>query len=609
MANFIVISPGKDDRTQARDLFRQSLNLARILKRQEAMGTIENGWSYAAVCRRRNGSGSSPVTDIRTGCWLISVGSWFHNHGFSVGEESRLLERYLEVGQPTLAHELEGFFIIVVGDSRTKDLWLITDIIGSCHAFMRRIGQTTVVAGSSLLLAAMAPYTLDDTGCREFLDAGVIYEDRTIYREVRKVGPAAIYRIRDGIVEQVSRYWRASDIRGSELEGHAATEMLWGALTCAASRIGKVFPHPVCDLTGGYDSRSVVAAFQDANVRFSTTVSGPASSGDVKVAHGLAKLLNLPLLHLAPRPDEVVQNVKQAAQLTDGEYDIVEYAQVLSVHRTLMDRFHASVNGSFGEVARGYWWELLFPHAGERTKLDALRLASRRYATQMLDSSIYARQSKFHLASHMADVIERANAGIESGPNTSQMDHAYLVMRMQRWQGRIASSTDQLWPCLSPFMFRSVLEAILRVSPRCRRRSLLIRSMLSEFSPVLADYPLEFGYPARPLTWDSFYRFWPIPVLYAKKVMKKLVPGVRASGFSRSQSPKDPLPRLWLWKEQEVQAMLQPRTMRSRELYDCQSLDRFLVASRQDRFAFGEQWARILSLEWALSELKGVSLR
>jgi hypothetical protein len=454
----------------------------------------------------------------------------------------------------------------------------------------------------------MAPYTLDETGCREYLDAGVIYEDRTIYREVRKVGPAAIYRICDGIVEQVSRYWRSSDIRGRELEGHAATEMLWGALTGAASRIGKVFPNPVCDLTGGYDSRSVVAAFHDANVRFSTTVSGPASSGDVVVAHGLAKLLNLPLLHLAPQSDEVVQNVKQAVQLTDGEYNIVEYAQILAIHRTLMDRFHASVNGSFGEVARGYWWELLFPHAGERKKLDALLLASRRYATQMLDPSIYARQSKFHLASHMTDVIERTNAGIETAPNTSQMDHAYLVMRMQRWQGRIASSTDQLWPCLSPFIFRSVLEAILRVSPRCRRRSLLIRSMLSEYSPVLADYPLEFGYPARPLTWDTFYRFWPIPVLYAKKVMKRLAPGAIASDFFRSESPKEPPPRLRLWKEQEVQAMLQPRTMRSRELYDCPSLERFIVASRRDPFAFSDQWARILSLEWTLSALEGVTL-
>jgi hypothetical protein len=513
------------------------------------------------------------------------------------------LERYLEVGDEKLAQELEGFFVIIVGDARTKDLRVITDVIGSCHGFVRTIGQTTVVAGSSLLLAGMAPYTLDDIGCREFLDTGVIYEDRTIYREIRKLGPAAIYRVRDGILEQGNRYWRSSDVGAGNLQGHAATEILWDKLIDAAHRIGKVFPNPVCDLTGGFDSRSIVAAFHHANVKFSTTVSGPAGSSDAVVAHGIAKLLDLPHLHLAPRSETVAQDVKQALQLTDGEYNIVEYAQIFGIHRILMDRFHVSINGSFGEVARGYWWELLYPHAGEQTKLDASLVAQRRYATQLLDSSISASQNTFHLASHMADVIERTNAGIEATTNTAQMDHAYLVMRMQRWQGRIASSTDQLWPCLSPFMFRSVLEAMLRVTPRFRRRSLLIRSMLAEFSPALANYPLEHGYPALPATWNTLYRFWPVPFLYAKKVMKKLGVGGGRSSSPSSWSPQDLPPRLRLWKEPAVQALLQPRTMKSRGLYEREALERFIVDSRRETFAFSDQWARVLSLEWTLSTL------
>ena len=48
------------------------------------------------------------------------------------------------------------------------------------------------------------------------------------------------------------------------------------------------------------------------------------------------------------------------------------------------------------------------------------------------------------------EAVARAGAAITQFPNTSQMDNAYLTLRMQRWQGRIASSTNQIWPALSP---------------------------------------------------------------------------------------------------------------------------------------------------------------
>jgi hypothetical protein len=154
----------------------------------------------------------------------MSAGSWFHSSGFSVGEERGLLERYLDVGPERLAREIEGFVVVVIGDARTQDIHVITDVIGSCHAFVRTVGRTTVVAGSSMLLAGLAPYALDPTGCREFLDAGVIYEDRTVYREVRKLGPATVHTLHDGTLKHGSRYWRLSDIGDADLEGPVATQ-------------------------------------------------------------------------------------------------------------------------------------------------------------------------------------------------------------------------------------------------------------------------------------------------------------------------------------------------------------------------------------------------
>jgi hypothetical protein len=205
------------------------------------------------------------------------------------------------------------------------------------------------------------------------------------------------------------------------------------------------------------------------------------------------------------------------------------------------------------------------------------------------------------VAAHFAGVIERTNAGLAGFPNTFQMDHAYLMMRMQRWQGRIASSTNQIWPCLSPFLFRSVLETMLRTRALLRWRSLLVRKMLARFQPEMAAYPLEHGFPAEPTTWKNFYRFWPLASYFGHKVASKLA---RTMGVHRAaaEAPVGSrfVPRLALWREEAVKDLLLPAKMKLSGWLDPVALEAFFQRSQQPGFSFDEQWARVLSLELAL---------
>jgi asparagine synthase (glutamine-hydrolysing) len=357
----------------------------------------------------------------------------------------------------------------------------------------------------------------------------------------------------------------------------------------------------VCDLTGGYDSRVVVAALLGSGLSFSTVVSGAANSADVRVSRALAKLANLPHLHISPALAVSFSEAKQALSLTDGEYNIVEYANVMRVHKQLSQHFDISINGSFGELARGYWWELLFPHTGSRMKLDAQRVARGRFAAKPFDALLFPASSALDLASHLAGVIERSNAGLEQSPNTLQLDNVYLTLRMQRWQGKIASSTNQLWPCLSPFMFRSVLEVILQAQSGARQRSLLIRRMLAHFQTKLANVPLEHGYPPLPMNWKTWHRFWPLGVYYGKRLGNRL--GIGNSKTDSVNLTVLPL-RLQLWADREVNDLLEPSAMRLGALLDRDHLRRYITASKDHNFFWDEQWMRLLTMECALRELE-----
>ena len=245
-----------------------------------------------------------------------------------------------------------------------------------------------------------------------------------------------------GVLSKQECYWPVDKLKPESLNGDTAVHSLKDAIQTAARRIETLAPRILCDLTGGYDSRTLVAGFLSVGIPVTTTVAGSEKDPDVRISSALSHMAALPHICLNPEPIRSYEQIRNALEFTDGEYDILEYARVLEIHKQLAGRFDATLNGSFGEVARGYWWEILVPHVGKRQKLDARKAARLRYMPRGFDPSLFPSAQRIDLEEHYAGVIERTNAGLEDSPNTFQLDNIYLRLRMQRWQGRIASSTE-----------------------------------------------------------------------------------------------------------------------------------------------------------------------
>ncbi|MGE0128629.1 MAG: hypothetical protein AB7U82_11160 [Blastocatellales bacterium] len=597
MGNFFAVVSHDIAQAKSEELFRLGLDRAQRIKSQAPKNIVDVAYARAASFARGNGSGGDMATDAATGCWLMAAGSWFHADGYASGNESRLLQSIVETSVARVAQGLEGFFVIVFCDARSREMFVVTDLMGSRHCFIRAMRDCVAVSTSSLLLAALDDVTPDPLGCEEFLRTGAIYEDRTLFREVKKLAPATVSRFAKGRLTDTVCYWRMSDLDPEAFDGERAARSLGERLTHAARRIAGVYQRPVCDLTGGYDSRSVVAAFMRAGVEFETTVAGRDADPDVVISKGLSNLTGAPHRHFEPDTEISAENLKQALLLTDGECDLIRYARVQSLHNQLSTEFDVSVNGSYGEIARGYWWELLFPKTGKREQIDCRRLAAKRYAADPCSPDLFPPDQGLDIIEHLAIVIGRLNRRLGGWPNTAQMDHAYLTLRMQRWQGRIASGTDQIWPCLSPFMFRSALEAALQTTVRTRKRSKLVRNLMTMLSPQLAAYQLEYGHPAAPFTLTSLPRFTPAAWRYAGKAWGRANKRWLNRPAVSTSSEAD---RLRLWDDEEIQETLDPANMRLNRLIDQLRLRDFLESSRRPGFVFDQQWSRLLTVEMTL---------
>ena len=211
MGNFIAIVPRAPLSRRSGSLQR-GIELAQRLKRQTLADMVERAWGSAAAFRRANGSAATIATDDKSQSWLLAPGTWFHRDGFASGAESQLLASYLKSGARVLARALDGFFCVVIGDGRTNETIVITDVAGSYHCFVRETPEGLAIAGSSLLLAGLGDFHLDPLACLEFFRTGVVYEDRSCYAEVRKLGPASISLFRDGASSVNSGFMKISSI-------------------------------------------------------------------------------------------------------------------------------------------------------------------------------------------------------------------------------------------------------------------------------------------------------------------------------------------------------------------------------------------------------------
>ncbi len=601
MSSFLILLSRPEHRAERSLLSRAGLEIFRETKSRSTSESIESDWASAAAFPRRNGTGSRVVSDEATGSWLIAAGTWFHRSGLQSGEEASLLRRYLDSGADALAQHLEGFFAIAIGDGRSREVSVLTDIVGSCHCFAAEWEHGIALSTSSFALASMTRASLDPIGCQEFLRTGIIYEDRSLYREVRKLGPASVHLFSSTGPSHSNPYWSMAGLDPDRFRGREAVARVGEELVRTAHLVADAFPKPVCDLTGGYDSRAVVAAFLRAGVPFETVVSGNEDSPDVVVSNQLARLAGIKHTRSSGSEPVTWELVKRAFTVTDGECDLAEYARVLRNHEGLLKRFDISVNGSFGEVARGYWWELLVPRVGARRPLDARRVAARRFAAGAVDGLLFPPDRELDLVSHFGEIIERAKSGLNGFPNSFQMDHVYLTLRMQRWQGRIASSTDQLWPCLSVFLRREVLETILQIPAGQRRGSAFARHLLLHLNPELANAPLEHGYPPLPVTWKTLHRFWPVPIHYGKRALHKIRPPRQPAAAATSNAA--PPPWIRFASVEEVRDLLRPQEMRVGGLVGAEVLSRFLSVPRMDR-SYEQTWTRLLTVEYTLRRLE-----
>lgn len=595
-----------DETAPSEPTFRQGVQALESFKQVRISDEATSAMASLAVAPAAK-SQSMGITRSADGqVWIADFGMWLPVPAKSGCDATWLIEQYLAHGVESLAQRVQGMFVLVVVDLRQRRVHVITDQCGSIHVYCRKLADGYAVSLSSAALAMLGKGQLDPVAVHEFIATGIIYEDRSLWQGISKIGPATVLTLGGG--ESRSRcYWQFSEVRPESLGLSEAVARTHHALVSVLKALPLADVPLVSDLTGGYDSRFLLSGLLEADRSFTTTVSGATGHPDVVVAGRIADEMGLQHQHIRSNPVPTPEEFDAALRMTDGEYDAFDYARILATHRRLSAGHSMSLNGSFGELARGYWWELLWPRLGQRKTLDVTMVARRRFAAIGYDKSIFAPNAQLDLAEHMAAVAGRAIAPLAGFPNTTQMDCVYYTLRMQRWQGRITSATNQLWPAFSPIGFIEVLDPILSAKAASRFRSLFVRDTFARYTPRLARIPLEHGYPPMPATLLNIGQFSPLAAYYGSKVWKKVVsrlPFKRSPVANQGQEGRTGIDGERFMQASGIGAWIESPRLSGKGLFQPEALSHFLKKDIASKY-YNEQWRRLITLEALLRHIEG----
>jgi hypothetical protein len=570
--------------------------------RQEADGLALAAFPLAS-------GGAALTGPTAEGLLGAEVGLWFRDELPGRPELAPLLPALLgpDAALPDALRGLDGYFALAAADPAKGELAVLTDRGGALHLYEAGVGGVRAIATSALVLAALFGAGFDRTGVRDFLATGTVYGNNSLFAGVTKLEAATLYRFRDGAPAGETRWFAIETLYhgGPTPPGHSA--QLAEGMQETVRRLLAICERPVLDLTGGYDTRNVLATTLSLGAKPVAITVGAPDSRDVVAAKRIAATLGLTHRHYIPGrdlPELSFADLEAAVQLSDGEISALEYGSVAAFQKRLAPEFDLNINGTWGELCRGYWWDALFPWVGRRGAFDARDFAAKRFAVDGWADRMMQGLHRDTLLDRFTAEVERVTSRLGGYPNTAGADACYYSMRMQRWGGRIASSTLRIRAFGSPFFFLRTMTPALSAPLATRFGGRMAAQLVERLHPQLASLPMADGYPALPVRLDTAHKFAPLAVDLAQRASRKIVnklrghapvhvPGAVAQGWDMRDLP-------------EIAAMLDPASLRTRDLYEQAALSGFLEAARARQPIEKAQLGRIVTLELAARALARV---
>lgn len=538
--------------------------------------------------------------------WALAVGTLLYSQ--QKGDETELaavLRDYLHRGTGVL-QELDGQFGLLIYNAQTQTLQVISEPFGYFSIFYSQQQSRVYISTSALAIAEVVGSPPDEIGCRHFLLYGGVLGERTLWRDVKRLTPATILHITPSRSYQ-ERYWSFS-----------LDEEIYGlSLSDSVERIVEVMDSSLrqslaptqtswLSLTGGFDSRTLAALAHYSQLSFKTYCHGPEDARDVQLAKQISQAMGWDFEYF-PLPENWgamrTEWLEKTAGLVDGQRDILKFSRILREQVIKQNQFPVSLWGYGGEIHRGYYWKQEFLNVGRTNKVNYDRLLNYRVIPSqrplLANESHWRRELHNNLKTHFQKIGEV----VPEWPNTVKLD---LIAKDFAYgaSGITVSSLAGVQRVITPFDYKAASTTVMSIHHRWRTQDKIFRLILEKISATLAQTDTADGGPAAPMRWQNLPQFLPYWINVGEKLLWRVTRQVtgRTLWKQRDRGPDGTAYPVDIWRRETLAAiddsnLLNPRQMRTANLYTQPELEKCIAESQLNSFKDEALLGRILALE------------
>jgi asparagine synthase (glutamine-hydrolysing) len=388
---------------------------------------------------------------------------------------------------------IAGQFVALV--RRERQTFLFGDYFSAFQLFGdvgERVFSTSLLAAT----AALPRLSFDPQGVYELAFNVMPIGDDTVFNEFKTLSPETVLELtEDGVVRHAVRKPlpdMPSDLPLNErIERHRER-----VAKVVGSHVGAFEGEVFCPLSGGLDSRLVLAALREQGVSPHVYVYGNPGDEDVEIARAIGAACGFEVDWTDKdegevTPDAFTELVERNFLQFDG---LPTFGNIFDngAHGAAQLARHAggamAVSGGCGEIYRNFFY-----------------LPDRRFTAADIASTFFARfdpadaTALFDPHAFMAAVTAKIQAAIEPpaahGPiSRARVEHIYPRIRCRALFGREISLEGRLSPYLMPFLDHQVVAEAMTLPLALKHAGRFEAALLNAIDPELARQPSAYGH-------------------------------------------------------------------------------------------------------------------
>ena len=253
--------------------------------------------------------------------------------------------------------DVDGAYAGVVWDGRHEKLHLITDRYGARQLFWTRCGDALAWASESKAFLAVPAFRprIDATAVSQFLDIGYLLGERTWMEGVELVpsGSVLSWDARNSTVE-VQRYWWWDRIgrREAHLDPNSLADELADLFREAVRRRYAPGERAGVLLSGGLDSRALLAAASEIGPGLPTLTFGRPNSADLRIAERVASVAESPHRSWILTESSWVTPRLAGVWWSEGQFSL-QHMHGIEAHSAMRELFSINLSGFSGDLILG----------------------------------------------------------------------------------------------------------------------------------------------------------------------------------------------------------------------------------------------------------------